>query len=200
MSDQVKGWQVDRGGLPERYPTHLHPPEIWEALGRAVATFGFLEEVLARAIFAVSATREYEDEEKLAEAFSRWEKKLSLALSDQLGGLIQTFGKDVRDHGSAEHPGFRELIEDLDKARVLRNVLCHGSWRAPDRDGSSELFFVNRQGEKFANRVDLSFLENVQSGTVDLAVAVMNTVTAMGWQFPGSNGPGKPILPSGRAK
>jgi len=43
--------------LPTGFPTHKHPSEFWEALGRTVATFGFLEETLGKAIFAFTATR-----------------------------------------------------------------------------------------------------------------------------------------------
>ena len=39
------------------YPTHKHDPIFWEALGRTIATFGFLEEVLGKAIYAFSKTR-----------------------------------------------------------------------------------------------------------------------------------------------
>ena len=54
--DQPKRYMIDRSGLPVSYPTHAHQPEFWEALGRSVATFGFLEEVLLKAIFALTAT------------------------------------------------------------------------------------------------------------------------------------------------
>jgi hypothetical protein len=47
MSDeeQIERFVVDRRGVPEQYPTHRHEPEFWEALGRCVATFGFLEDI-----------------------------------------------------------------------------------------------------------------------------------------------------------
>jgi hypothetical protein len=34
---------------------------FWEALGRTIATFGFLEEVLGKAIFAFTATTQYQE-------------------------------------------------------------------------------------------------------------------------------------------
>ena len=42
---------VDEDGLPDGFPTHGHEAAFWESLGRAVATFGFLEEILEKAIF-----------------------------------------------------------------------------------------------------------------------------------------------------
>jgi hypothetical protein len=41
--------------------------------------------------------------------------------------------------------------------------------------------------------VDLSFLDQMQQHTVSLICAVINTVTQMGLQFPGTSGPGKKI-------
>lgn len=55
---KVKGFVVDIDKLPANFPTHRHDPAFWEALGRTVATFGFLEEVLGKAIFAFTATRD----------------------------------------------------------------------------------------------------------------------------------------------
>jgi len=41
--------------------------------------------------------------------------------------------------------------------------------------------------------MDREFIDQVQRHTANLACAVINTVTQMGWQFPGSQGPGKTI-------
>ena len=38
---------IDHENLPESFPTHHHTGEFWEVWGRAVATYGFLEEILA---------------------------------------------------------------------------------------------------------------------------------------------------------
>ena len=43
---EVKRFVVDLGNLPALFPTQRHSPIFWEALGRAIATFGFLEEML----------------------------------------------------------------------------------------------------------------------------------------------------------
>ncbi len=56
-NNQAKRLIVDRDKLPPLFPTHRHSPQIWEQLGRTVATYGFLEEVLGKAIFAFTATR-----------------------------------------------------------------------------------------------------------------------------------------------
>lgn len=55
---KIEGFAVDPDRLPANFPTHRHEAEFWEALGRGVATFGFFEEVLGKAIFSVTATRQ----------------------------------------------------------------------------------------------------------------------------------------------
>ncbi|MCF6317535.1 MAG: hypothetical protein L3J30_14960 [Marinosulfonomonas sp.] len=56
---------------PKYFPTHHHKLEFWEALGRAVATFGFLEDVLGKAIFAFTGTRQYAASE-VNDAYEKW--------------------------------------------------------------------------------------------------------------------------------
>lgn len=183
---------VDKSALPENYPTHRCEAYFWESLGRTVATFGFLENVLTKAIFAFTATTKY-NEEEIEKAYAQWLPKLESSLSDQLGGLICTYGKAVRDNSDATVENLEDLLIDLREASKIRNVLCHGSWRVPDKDGASIPFFVNRQKECFETPIDVSFLRQVQKHTVELVCAVINSVTHMGWQFPGSGGPGQII-------
>jgi uncharacterized protein (DUF2132 family) len=192
INEQLSRYIVDQSGLPENYPTHAHDAYFWECLGRTVATFGFLEEVLTKAIFAFTATTNY-SEEKIGEAYVQWLPKLERSLSDQLGGLIDTYDKAVRDNSEATIENLGDLLSDLREASKLRNVLCHGSWRTPDKNGASTPFFVNRQKERFETSIDISFLKQVQKHTTELICAVVNSVTHMGWQFPGSTGPGKVI-------
>ena len=194
MSDenQIGRFVVDHRGVPEQFPTHAHESQFWEALGRCVATFGFLEEALGKAIFSFAATRSYSEDE-IQQAYAEWLTKLEHALTDQLGSLINNFGKAVRDHPMATISNLDALLDDLRKASALRNVICHGSWRMPNADRASIPFFVNRQKEVFETAIDRQFLVQLQKHAADLVCAVINTVTHMGWQFPGSNGPGKVI-------
>lgn len=183
---------VDESALPDNYPTHKHEAYFWECLGRTVATFGFLEETLTKAIFAFTATTKY-DEEEIEKAYAQWLPKLERSLSDQLGALIDTYGKAVRDNSDATIENLEDLLTDLRKASKIRNVLCHGSWKIPDHNSASIPFFVNRQKEHFEIPIDVSFLKQVQNHSVELVCEVVNSVTHMGWQFPGSNGPGEVI-------
>lgn len=186
------GTIVDMDRLPQQFPTHRHERAFWESLGRAVATFGFLEEVLAKAIFAFTATRPY-DEAEIEQAYAKWALTLEHVLIDPLGNLIDTCGKAVRDNRAATIDNLDELLSDLRKASVVRNILCHGSWRLPNTTGASVPFFVNRKKMVVESAMDRQYIDQVQRHTAELACSVVNTVTHMGWQFPGSAGPGKAI-------
>jgi hypothetical protein len=184
---------VDINSLPTSYPTHRHSPLFWEWLGRAVATFGFLEETLGKAIFAMTGTRQLSEEQAKAE-YEVWFFTLKKALSDPLGNLIDSYDKAVRANSAATITNLDNLISDLRTASSTRNVLCHGSWPIPDANGKCIPFFVNRKGEIFSSAIDIEYLEQVQRHVLELCISVINTVTHMGWRFPGTSGPGCPIL------
>jgi thymidylate synthase len=186
-------YQINKDALPDKFPTYEHKAAFWESLGRAVATFGFLEEVLSKAIFSFTATQPYSEDE-IQEAYEKWPSRLEHALKDSLGRLINDYGKAVRDHPDATFENLDKLLTDLKKASEIRNVLCHASWnRKPDATGASVPFFVNQKMEIFNAAMDCQYIDQVQRHAADLACSVINTVTHMGWQFPGSNGPGKAI-------
>ena len=194
---ELKGYIVNQMGLPVGYPTHAHDTRFWESLGRAVATFGFLEEVLLRAIFALTLTTPY-DEREIDAAYAAWLPKITRSLSDPLGNLIDTYGKAAREHPDVRVECLEDLLADLRTACKTRNAICHGSWQAPDSEGRSIPFYVNKQGEKFETAVDCDFLDQLQKAVAGLACTVINTVTHMGLQFPGSDGPGRVVWQQGR--
>ncbi|ABB57685.1 hypothetical protein [Synechococcus elongatus] len=185
-------YQVDQTGLHEKFPTHLHQSTFWESLGRVVATFGYLEQVLGKAIFALTATKVYEEHE-VQQIYDKWLHKLEHALKDSLANLINTYEQSVREHPDTTIENLDELLHDLREASKMRNVLCHGSWEPPDSNGAAIPFFVNHQMMIFDTPIDCKYLDQVQQHTVGLICAVINTVTGIGWQFPGLLSPGKPI-------
>jgi len=181
---------IDSDRLPEKFPTHRHEPKFWESLGRAIATFGFLEEVLGKAIFSFTATRPYEEAE-IEQAYLEWLPKLEHALIDPLRNLIDVYERAVRDNPNAVIDNLDRLLSNLREVSKMRNILCHGSWRIPDRSGASVPLFVNRQKLIIDIAMDQPYIDQVQRHAADLACAVINTVAQMGWQFPGSSGPGR---------
>jgi hypothetical protein len=191
--------KVDRDKLPPLFPTDRHSPEFWELLGRAIATYGFLEEVLGKAIFALTATRTYSPSE-IDSAYRAWLPQLERALTDQLWNLAESYGKAAHANPAMTIENVDEVVENIKKATTIRNVLCHGSWRAPNASGASVPLFVDRRKCVFETEIDSAFLKQVQAHVVDLICNVIDTVTHMGYQFPGSGGPGKPIkldMPNG---
>ena len=87
---------VDVNALPSDFPTHRHDAVFWERLGRTVATYGFLEEILGKAIFSFTATKRY-DATEVDAAFEKWLPTLERALTNSLGNLIDRYGKAVRE-------------------------------------------------------------------------------------------------------
>lgn len=114
----------------------------------------------------------------------------------QRTGMMQGVITSPSEHPDATISNLDELLEQLKETSKLRNVICHGSWRTPNSEGASIPFFVNRQQEKFETAIDVAFLFQLQKRVSELACAVVETVTHMGWQFPGSSGPGKVIWES----
>jgi len=183
---------INCSALPTNFPTHLHQSEFWESLGRAVGTFGFLEEVLSKAIFSFTATKPYSENE-IEMAYEKWLPKLECSLKDTLWSLTESYGKAVRENPDATIENLEDLISQLKEVSKIRNVICHGSWRAPNSDGASIPLFVNNQMEIFLTPIDAAFLNQLQAHTKELICSIINTVTHMGWRFPGSNSPGKAI-------
>lgn len=194
MRDAIlRPWTIDLKALPAGFPTHRHESSFWERLGRAVATFGFLEEVLGKAIFSFTATMPVSPHEVDA-AYERWSRQLERALIDPLGKLIDDFGKAIKEHPEAAVENLDELLSELRKAAELRNVLCHGSWQSPNEKGGAVPRFVDRRLRVFDTPIDCDFLDQVQRQVAELSCAVISSVTHMGWQFPGSSGPGTPLF------
>ena len=188
----TSGHVIDRSKLPDEFPTNYHSPEFWEALGRAVGTFGLLEETLAKAIFAITATKEI-PEDQIEVEYGKWIVTLERALTDSLGGLIDAYSKAVSDNPKIADENLQKLISGMREAAKIRNAICHGSWRMPDVKGRSVPFYVNRKLEIFETPVDIGFLKQLQTATMDLVMSVMDSVTMVGWQFPGSGRPGTPL-------
>ena len=192
-AEETADWLVvDRDRLPEMFPTHHHSPEFWEHLGRAIASFGFLEEVLGKAIFAFSANRRYR-QDQLEAAYRAWLPKLGRALTDPLTNLAESYGKATQEHPETTTENVSDLVEQIKKAAIVRNALCHGSWPAPNSNGASIPLFVNRRMEVWDTPIDVAYLCAVQDHVAELSCNIIDTVTHMGWQFPGRTGPGKRV-------
>lgn len=189
-----KGYVIDRDKLPGDFPTHRHDAAFCEELGRAVATFGFIEEMLGKAIYALTGTREF-DPEGEPDAFNTWIKTLEKALTDQLGGLIIGYEKALAENPRTKGKDYSAQLEELRQAKDIRNALCHGSWSKPDDQGHSVPKFVNRKLLVFDTPVDVQFLVQTRAGLRHIICDILDSVTSVGYQFPGSDGPGEKLWP-----
>jgi hypothetical protein len=188
----VPSW-YDFDSLPDLYPTHRHPAAFWEQLGRVVASFVYLERILGQAIFALTATRPYPADE-VDKAYENWQSKLEHALTDALGKLVENFAHAVKVHPNVEVEHLDELLLELRKVKKYRNVFCHGAWMHPlDEEGKCTPLFVSPDKLIFEMQIDIEFMKQIQRGVIKLSCRVMNTVTMMGFRFPGCWGPGKEI-------
>jgi hypothetical protein len=185
---------IARAQLPSQWPTGFLAAQFWEQLGRTIATFGLLEEVLGKAIFAFTATTEY-SAENAAKLIPKWHKQLEQALTDTLWPLSEAYGKAVRELLDAQVRYVGDLVEDIKRASKIRNALCHGSWHTPDTPGKADLHYFDKNDGKLGTRIDIPWMRQVQAHVVDLICSVINSVTIMGWEFPGGAGPGEPIWP-----
>ena len=187
---EIERFYIDRAQLPANYPTHRHSAEFWEALGRAVATFGLLELVLGKAIFALTATRKIPADQFEVE-YEKWLRTLEKALTDPLGGLIREYERAVQANDEATIQD--DLLEQLREAATLRNIICHGAWRSPDDKGRSVPEYVDKKHRRCTTPIDVAYLAQLRQAVVELSCDVINSVTQMGYQFPGSEGLGKSI-------
>jgi hypothetical protein len=185
---------VGINGLPEKFPTHGHDGAFWESLGRAVATFSFLEEALRKATLAFTATRPIEESE-IEMAYKDWRRKLQKTLSDPLGPQIISYGDAMRDHPKAgiTKNELENLLQRLRKVAEMRNILCHGSWWEPDGAGVSVIHFASRKNEIHETPIDVTYLNQVQRHTASLICLVWNTMADTGFQFPGMGSQVGPI-------
>jgi hypothetical protein len=177
---------------PSLFPTHVFESDFWAHLGRAVATYGFLEFVLGRYVFALTATTSL-PEGDLSGLVDQWLKTLKGCLADPLGGLIPRFEKALREHDSSGTDDELMLVSLLKDAKKLRDALCHASWTMADDDGRALPWFINNQLEQLETPIDAEFLTKTQKHVAELACAIVTTVTVRGIQFPGTSGRGKPI-------
>jgi len=193
--------RIDRKGLPNEYPTHLHQSKFWAELGRTIATFGFLEETLGRAIFAINLTTEY-DEKDIAKALDKWKSTLPLNLTDTLPPLAERFEAGVKGHQEANKARAAHIAAEVKRLAEIRNALCHGSWRKPDVQDKSQLHYMAKKAvtdtgvKPFEPKISIKWMQKRRAEALELICDVIDIVTELGWQFPGSTGPGDVIWPA----
>ena len=184
--------RVDRNELPAEWPTHRGTPAFWEELGRTVAAFGFLEDTLARACFALTATCEYANIGEAEAAFAKWGTKLERSLTDTLASLTSKIGEVFENDDRVPADVGSDIVRRLHELAVWRNALCHGAWVRFDADGSAWLRYFRRTSDG-PEALDCSLspeeIANIRTATVDVTLCLMDTVARIGVRFPGTKRP-----------
>lgn len=184
---------IDREQLPKDWPTSPGEAAFWTELGRAVATFTFLEDTLARAHFALTATRRYDDFEQANAAYSQWMKQLEQSLTDSLNPLTDKIEKAFEGDNRVPPDIGASIVARLRELRVWRNALCHGTWENFATDGSAHLrhFRKGSDGpEQLQDRLTLETISSIRAETTELTISVVDIVAAAGVRLPGSALPG----------
>lgn len=149
--------------------------EMAQALGHAVAGFGFLEEALKRAIF--SLTRQGLGRDADDAALQKWLRRMEEIADDSLGTLIDSF---VAAIGRARIDDRHLLAEALTEIRLKRNLLCHASWRPAEQPGYWHPTFINTRGERYPDDMNAGDIRDIHATTLRVARRVVSIMRATG--------------------
>lgn len=184
---------------PDDWPTHKGKPAFWEEVGRAVATFGFLEDMIPRFLLAFEGSKpgiDYTHDEVVA-----WVRSLERSLSDPLGALILKLERAFREDDRVSEETSKAVVDLLKELRSRRNALCHGAWIGFDDVGTAQLrYFVrNEDGKTVLQSEQLSKedIAAVRRKTVSLLLKLASIAVSIGIRFPGSRLPGVDIRTEG---
>lgn len=150
-----------------RAPARL-PDDFAAQLGHAISGFGFLEEALKRAIFAL--TRSGLGKRPDDRALANWLHRMEDIADDTLGTLIDQFIKQIGNAGLKERD---RLAADLRRIRRDRNMLCHASWKPTETPGRWHPSFLNTKGELFPGDVGTDDIAAIHADTLDAAARIV---------------------------
>lgn len=178
---------VDRDAIPADWPVPQGPDGFWQELGRTIAAFGHLEQMLGSACYALLIAPEQMEaflESPTGKAASRWVERTRKTWVDALHGLISEFDRGLRDARRIPHAVREGLVADLRLLRPWRNALCHGAWLDVDEDGCGHLvhFFLD-DGALAAfepRKITLQGLSDVRARTLDVTIRVVEAASVSG--------------------
>ncbi len=178
---------IDRGVLPPDWPVNQGPAVFWQELGKTVATFGYLEHILASTCYALLATGERAVtllEANDHAAMRRWTKRLLRSQTDSMRPLTRELDRVLTETGLVPRAVREDLVARLDELRPWRNALCHGAWLSVAEDGSARLEHLYRDDEDlpvaFERNVGVKDLSDVRARTVDITIRIAEAASVAG--------------------
>ena len=114
--------------------------------GRTVATFGFLEITIARALFLLTGTAEQE-RELTEEDFQAWTKQMQNALAGSIGRLVPKLQTAFRKDSRISREDEDDVICRLEQLKQWRDIPCHAAWVEFNTEGEGRPLFVNWKSE-----------------------------------------------------
>lgn len=181
---------INRSLFGPDWPLRHGRSEFWEALGKTVATFGYLEDILARACYCLAAGTERFGPEPAdidESRFRRWLGTLDRSLADGMGALTRRLAEILEEDNRIPHCARTELIEQLDELRSWRNALCHGSWSFLSKDGSGGLHHYQKiDGIPWVfspNVITVDDLDGMRIRVADIGLRVAEIASVAGAGF-----------------
>lgn len=150
---------------------HVLPAALAAELGWTIASFGHLEDMLKRAIFAL-------DRDRLSGGirerdFRDWLRRMDHVAADSLGTLIERLGRTMTREGRPD----ADLLAALDEIKGWRNLLCHAAWRE-EGDGWQPVF-ANTRGEVFDGTLSAADLAAIRAMTLDASARARRLIESL---------------------
>ena len=181
---------INRSLFGPDWPIRHGRSEFLKALGSTVATFGCLEDILARACYCLaSGTERFGPEPSDIDEshFRQWLETLDRSLTDGMGALTGRLEAILKEDTRIPHCARTELIERLNELRSWRNALCHGSWSFLNKDGSGRLQHYKRlDGMPWTfspNVFSVEDLDDLRMRVADIALRVAEIASVAGAGF-----------------
>ena len=175
----------------EETPLHTPTGPLWEEIGRTVATFGMLEDLLPRALYIITGHQPVGEAEDVKRQVEEWRAELTRNMSDTLGGLAHSLEAAWKQRDGELNPENADTVKEIKALAKVRNRVCHATYQhfvAPDvaqtSDGANDSEIDNPAREAKA----ISALEDTRLGVVT-AIAALRTEVRVKYQsgFPGAN-------------
>ena len=174
-------------------PTPVQDPSgaLWEEIGRTVAAFGMLEDLLPRALYIITGHQTVDNPEDAIHQVEEWCAELIKNMSDTLGGLAHSLEAAWKERDGGLSPENADIVKDIKALAKFRNRICHATYQnflAPvaaqvsTRPDSPDLDNTAREADA------ISALQDARVRVV-VAIAALRTEVRVRYQsgFPGAN-------------